>query len=1653
MNTPPTNLGLDLNSLPATTSLTTRDFTDYKQTRSNIEQNVFDAVMSQFPLVNSRYTVKLTKPKFDFDSSFSLSDQKSALLKKRSLYKNLTGHLQMVDNETGQVVDATDRAVTLARVPYMTDRGTFINKGNEYTVTNQSRLMEGVYARQRKSGEYEAHFNTVPGGGQGFRLVLDPKTAKFYVNIGQGKAPIFPVLKALGVTKEEFTGLFGEEIAAKNLNYSVHELRKLYEKITHNEAKDLTDEELMTGVKEALANTRLSSQVTRITLGLPIHKAGSVPLRGTLKHRGGSSPYLRVTVPQAFTDSVYQTIRDDDKASTPVQSIGAFVDVITPSELQRLNERMDSSWKSLISNHKRYTYSVHDVQTSPLGAGKKEYAVKVSSPDLSALRESFGLTATPSGGFKIIIGVTPSVKMASTVEEDLNALPGTKISSLALPIETLPIHLGTQDYTGVTKNSLLRATQKIFNLAKGQEEADDRDSLAFQRFMGPEDFFRERIEKDAGGAIRSALFKTTYRGDLTAFKSRPFDAHINSVLIGSGLGEPIEEVNPVEIMDQTLRVTRTGEGGISSSMHGIPKDTRNVQPSHLGFIDPIRTPESAKAGVDLRLAVGAVKGSDGQIYTKMLTKGGRSALVSASKAIVSTIAFPGEVNRALSTGSPVRAMVKGHIRYVSPEEVDYEIPNPQSMFNINSNLVPGISGLKGQRLNMGSKFFTQALPLQNPEAPLVQAIDPDSPTGASFDKRVGKQMGAVYGVRGLGEGVVSKVSADEVTVKYGKEVKKFNLYNNFPFNRKTFIHSTPLVEVGNKVKPGQILAKSNYTDGEGNLALGSNLRVAYMVHGDQESGGALFEDGIIISESAAKKMASEHMYLEGYGKDDDFKANYNKFISLFPGEYTDDQLKTIDKLGVVKPGTIVNPGDPLILGVGEKNTTTYGLRKKSKDVFLNRAVEWKKEAPGVVTDVVKTTSGYQVAVKAYRPMKVGDKLVGRFGDKGIISSILPDSAMPQTKGGESMEVLLSSLGLISRVNPIQAVEAVLGKVAKKLGKPIKMPAFMEESNIDFAQHLLDKSGLSDVDDLVDPGLNKKVQAFNGYRYFMNLHHQAESKLSGRSTGGYSAEDVPARGGDEGAKRFAMADIDALLAHGAINTIRDARLIRGQKNEEYWKALKKGLPTPPTEVPFVWEKFVSQLKGAGVNVTRKGGHVNIYAMTKGDIDKLATHRLKSGKDINAKTGKPEPGGLFDEKVFGQEQRGFAYIPLTYKIVNPVMEDVVRSLLDVTQKQFEGIISKEDPVHQISGIEGVEKALKGLKVDEEITNAKRIIKSSRGQNRSKAIKKLKYLSTMKDRDITPDAFIWDKMPVLPPVFRPITDTGKMLLVSDANYLYKELFNLNESAKELKQELGSHGDGDTRLQLYKAAKTIVGLSDPASGGKSKKIKIKGGLLKHILGDNPKFSMFQRKVLSTAVDNIGNGVITPDPALDMDHVGIPEKMAFKIFKPYIIKRMVHSGVSGPDAIKAVKNKTKFAREMLVQEMDQRPVLMTRAPVLHKYGMMGARGVLTSGDTIKISPSIVEGFGADFDGDTMRIHVPSSKEAVKDILTKMLPSRNVLAAKNFESPKFIANEFLLGLNLATAPSAGKKRAKKTFETKEDVVKAFNRGELNADDVVEIIRR
>jgi DNA-directed RNA polymerase subunit beta' len=224
----------------------------------------------------------------------------------------------------------------------------------------------------------------------------------------------------------------------------------------------------------------------------------------------------------------------------------------------------------------------------------------------------------------------------------------------------------------------------------------------------------------------------------------------------------------------------------------------------------------------------------------------------------------------------------------------------------------------------------------------------------------------------------------------------------------------------------------------------------------------------------------------------------------------------------------------------------------------------------------------------------------------------------------------------------------------------------------------------------------------------------------------------------------------------------------------------------------------------------------------------------------------------------------------------------------------------------------------------------------------------------------------------------------------------------------------------------------------------------LKGVFGSSPKYGTMQRKLLSTTVDNVGRAVITPDPSLDMDSVGLPEDKAFEVYQRFLVRRLKRRGMSLGEALRHAKDKSPLARQMLLEEMESRPVIINRSPVLHRFGIMAFKPQLVKGSTLQVSPLIVRGFNADFDGDAMNYHVPTDEDARKEALDRMLPSRQLLSPADFKTPVHMpSQEYVGGLYRATAGES--KSAVRTFRNKSDAIKAYRRGDIGIDDRVKIM--
>ncbi|MFA5572927.1 MAG: hypothetical protein WDA42_07445, partial [Candidatus Bathyarchaeia archaeon] len=1030
-------------------------------------------------------------------------------------------------------------------------------------------------------------------------------------------------------------------------------------------------------------------------------------------------------------------------------------------------------------------------------------------------------------------------------------------NDMVLDPEVTKATLG-KGYDRVNPDTILAATRKIIDVYKGNAAPDDRDALNFQKIVGPEDIFAERFKKSAN-IIRQILWKNTPRNSLDRVPVGAFDDLIRGVIFDSGLGNPLAEINNIELLDHQHRITRMGQGGIES-LNAIPYESRMVQPTQMGYLDPVTTPESLRVGVESRLSINTRLGADGKIYSRFINiNNGRPEWLAPRQAANAVVAFPG----SMASNEPyVIALKGGKEQYVPRESVNYELAAMDDAFGPMASLIPFKSNSFPQRIAMGSRFLSQALPLTNAEAPLVQnGISGEE--GRSYSDLYSDWMGAA---KSPVSGTVTNITPDEVTIKDTRGQEHIvEMYNNLPYARATFIHNTPVVSIGQQIEKGGLVAKSNYTDDKGTVALGLNARIAYLPVDEN------YEDAYVVSESFAKRATSEHAYTQDLTLGDDITADKNAYMSIFAAKLDKETLDKFNPDGSIKPGMEVKKGDPIILAVKEKKSDRPGFRKVS---WSDASVTWEHENPGVVTDVHKSPKSINVMVKATAPMQTADKLSNLFGGKGIVV-VRPDSEMPTDEDGNPIDVLASPMGIISRGNVSQVWTTLLGKIAKKRGEPYKLPDFSNQDMQQFVKRELQRHGVSATETLIDPKTGKSIPGvLTGYDYLLKLYHTAESKLQDRGeTGGYTAEGLPGKGATGGsAKRLGLLDIHALLSAGAYQTIRDGGMIRGQKNEDYWRQFMAGYTPPEPTVPFIWEKFVTQLQAAGINPIKKANRLQVLALSKDDVDELAgTREITNAETIDWRRGslKTIPGGLFDEaKTGGLTGNRWASIKMHEPMPNPVMAEPIQRILGLTAQQFEDILIGKEPLNNQTGPKAIQSALININLDKEIQTARAQMAGSRKTSRDTAIKKLHYLEAAKANNLHPKDWIWTKFPVLPPKFRPISmmESGT-ILSADVNTLYKTLIEANDNLKKLSGQLDDLSE--ERKAVWDTMKSVVGLTDPVQPLlKQQRIK---GLLKTIIGDSPKAGVMQRKLLGISADVVGRAVVRPNAQLDMDQVGIP--------------------------------------------------------------------------------------------------------------------------------------------------------------------------------------
>jgi len=1235
-----------------------------------------------------------------------------------------------------------------------------------------------------------------------------------------------------------------------------------------------------------------------------------------------------------------------------------------------------------------------------------------------------------------------------TAQEALEAIKEQLDGSELMP-EVTKATVGSE-HKKVTPLALLDASKHLLLASTGKRRPDERHALEFKKVLSLADVMRERFVKPNGTLtppledvrrrlnirLRNPLHRPKSVRDVLS--PNQFANLVKSFFTQSTLSNNPGQTNPINMINGMAKVTVLGEGGISDPQR-VGASERAVHPSQLGFIDPIHTPDSNKIGLVMNLPIGAGKDGDQLTTTVYDVKKKKVRRITPMEARNLVVAFPDQYRDRKPIGKKVKAIVNGEHQLVDPSEVDVVLSNPRQAFSVASNMIPFLASTQGVRGQMATKMLEQAIPLKEREAPLVQA-------------KIGKTtveeaIGLGFSIRSMVDGVVKSVTPSKIIVKSADGDVEYDLYKNLPLNNKSFLHANVLVKEGDKVRANDVLADSNFTR-DGTLALGTNLRVAYLPWK-----GYNFEDGIVITESAAKKLTSEHLHERAMSIGRNTEISKKKYHVYKPTGLKPEQLVALDDDGVVKKGTVVEKGDPLWVGVREqKYDPDYRAGKRMTGIFSPiRGFEetWESDFPGKVVDVVKTGGAIKVYIKTEESARIGDKLTNRYGGKGIVTKIIPDGEAPHTKDGEPVEVILNPAGVVSRINPSQILETAAAKIADK-ERPYKVDNFSGEDHARTVKSLLAKNKVSDVEPLYDPHSKEPLgNVLVGPQYLLKLTKQVTSQYSAREEGKYDLNRQPAGRGEEGAKSLDLITMYSMLAHGARANLREMATYKAEQNDKFWYWLRGGgtkvgiQSLPPPEPTFAYRKFEAYMKGAGANITRRGSKLVLGPMTDKEVENLSSGEITKPVFTRGKDLKEEPGGLMDSMVLGGRMgERWGHIQLAEPIPNPVFEKAIRTLTNLNASQFDSIVRGElfvDPKtgelgeNGVTGGEGIKTLLKRVNIDEEIAAWTEKAKSAKTPTAlNTANTRLKYLAALKKLKVRPEeAYLQTKIPVIPPAFRPIAELEDgSLSTPGLNTLYRDVGLINNELKWQKDVpfITDAIKAEWRGDLYKSVKALAGFTSPIAYYPAKRRP--KGIVEQLKGKPIKTGFFQDKLVKRRQNLVGRGTIIPEPKLGVDEVALPEGMAWTLYGPFVRRRLVtRFGMSPVAALEAVEKRTDLARKMLEEEMSGRPVMLNRAPSLHKFSIMAFKPQITDGKAIKIPPLVVKGFNADFDGDTMTVHVPILDDAVREA-GKMLPSKNLYNPGTGALMLKPQNEALLGLYLLSKTPEGRKTIGKLLPPK-----------------------
>ena len=1081
--------------------------------------------------------------------------------------------MRLRNKETGEI---KEQEIFMGDFPKMTDAATFIINGAERAIVSQLVRSPGVYFGKEydKTDKLLLSATVIPYRGAWLEYETDANDV-FYVRIDKNrKIPITSFIRAIGVkTDAEIKELFGEDpLIVATLD------------------KD------------------------------PAHTSDEALIEIYKKMRPGEPPSVESAT--NLMDAMFFDVRRYD-----ISAVGRY----------KYNKKLDIARR--ISGHKLLEPAVSPM-TGEVLAEADEVLTREKARLLSAsginnvVIESaegtpvkvFGNGMVDIDDFQDYTGFTAE---ALGVKEKVRFSVLKEIIDSGVSGEEMKKAIQTRIHDLIPKtiivDDMLASICYLLGLGHGIGTVDDIDHLGNRRLRCVGELLQNQFRIGFSRMERVIRERMTIQDlDIVTPQSliniRPVTAAIKEFFGSSPLSQFMDQNNPLAELTHKRRMSALGPGGLSRDRASF--EVRDVHYSHYGRLCPIETPEGPNIGLISYLATYARVNDFGFIEapyriidkeTGRVTDEVRYMTADVEdEYIVCQATEPIDENGYL-INDRITCRMRDEFVEVDRKDVDLMDVSPRMMVSVATAFIPFLDHDDANRALMGANMQRQAVPLLKTEAPYVA-------TGMEYKAAV--DSGTIPLAEG--DGVVTRVTAREVVVQYDNgEEKTYHLTKFLRSNQSTCINMRPIVDLGERVKKGDVLADGPSTD-KGEIALGKNALIGFMTWE-----GYNYEDAVLLNERLVRDDVYTSIHIEEYESESrDTKLGPEEITRDIPN-VGEDALRNLDERGIIRVGAEVQAGDILVGKVTPKGETELTAEERLlRAIFGEKAREVRDtslRAPhgesGIVVDVKVFTRengdelspGVNMVVRVYiaqkRKISVGDKMAGRHGNKGVVSRILPQEDMPFLEDGTPLDIVLNPLGVPSRMNIGQVLEVHLGFAAAKRGWKVETPVF-DGATLDDIKEMLVEAGVNEdgksvvYDGRTGEQFDNRVTV--GYMYYLKLHHLVDDKIHARSTGPYSLVTQQPLGGKAqfGGQRFGEMEVWALEAYGAAYTLQEILTVKSDDitgRVKTYEAIVKGHNVPQPGVPESFKVLVKELQSLCLDIQVLDENMEVIELSDDDED--------------------------------------------------------------------------------------------------------------------------------------------------------------------------------------------------------------------------------------------------------------------------------------------------------------------------------------------------------------------------------------------------------------------------------------------------------------------